>query len=57
MSFNGRKNSLDTTVIFRWRYDYEKALRDYATSRRLTISQLLRQFLDGFVVRQGLVKK
>ena len=54
-SFYDPKQPLDTTVLFRWRSDRERAFKAYASKRGLSSSALLRSLLDGYLSRLGLV--
>lgn len=56
MRTSKRKN-LDTLVVFRWRADRERALRDFAESQKgVSLTTHIRALLDNYCVRLGIVK-
>lgn len=45
----------DDTIIFRWQTDRAEALRKFASKKGLTVSILLRNLLDNYLARLGLI--
>ena len=45
----------DDTIIFRWQSDRADALRKLAARKGLPLSIFLRNLLDNYLARQGLI--
>lgn len=45
----------DDVIIFRWQADRADAFRKLAARKGLTVSILLRNLLDNYLARQGLI--